>query len=376
MTPPRSIPTLEYGDWSRRVFFGSLERDGVIRAQMELTYRCNLRCRHCYTDCYNGREHFSKELTTPEIVRILGEMADLGILWLNFTGGEVFMRPDFFEIYDEACRKGFIVTLFTNATLLTSATVARLAQRPPFFLDVSCHSVDEDAFDRFTQTPGSFRQFLDGMERLKASGIPFRLKTKAMNWNKAEIPRIRAFVESFGLPFGFTTGLSPRLDGDLDPLSLRLSSEEIGELEALEEPGLEEPEACRERAPRGQGLIAPPPDRLYRCGCATNTIHVNAWGELGACTLEYERRASLRTHSLEEAIAEVFGEVRALRYRSDSPCRACQVFAYCEKSPTSFRHQSGDAEAAIRYDCDVALNRAERATGRHWPHPLGGIADD
>src|SRR5262245_39058989 len=246
MTAPRSIPAIEYGDLSSRIFFGSLERGQVIRAQMELTYRCNLRCRHCYTDCYNGPEHFPNELTTPEIVRILGEMADLGILWLNFTGGEVFMHPDFFEIYDEACGKGFIITLFTNATLLTPATVGRLAQRPPFFLDISCHSVDEDAFDRFTQTPGSFRRFLEGMERLKASGVPFRLKTKAMSWNKAEIPRIKAFVESFGLPFGFTTGLSPRLDGDLAPLSLRLSPEEIGELEALAELWSEEPGRCQE----------------------------------------------------------------------------------------------------------------------------------
>ena len=376
MTPSRSIPTVEYKDWSSRIFFGSLARGQVIRAQMELTYRCNLRCRHCYTDCYNGPEHFPKEMTTPEIVRILAEMADLGVLWLNFTGGEVFMHRDFFEIYDEACRKGFIITLFTNATLLTSETIARLARRPPFFLDISCHSVDEDAFDRFTEVPGSFRKFLDGMERLKGSGIPFRLKTKAMSWNKAEIPRIKAFVESFGLPFGFTTGLSPRLDGDLAPLSLRLSPEEISELETLEERWTEEPEACQDRAPSGQDQIAAPTERLYRCGCATNTIHVNAWGELGACTMEYERRASLRTHSLEEAVAKVFGEVRTLRYRTDSPCRACPLFAYCEKSPTSFRQQVGDPEAPIRYYCDVALNRAERATQRPLAHPLGGFSDD
>ena len=370
MTPSRSIRTMEYKDLSRRIFFGSLERDQVIKAQMELTYRCNLRCRHCYTDCYNGPEHFPKELTTPEILRIVDEMADLGILWLNFTGGEVFMHRDFFEIYDDANRKGFIVTLFTNATLLTPATVERLARRPPFFLDISCHSVDEDAFDRFTQVPGSFRLFLDGLKRLKVSKIPFRLKTKAMSWNKAEIPRIKAFVESFGLEFGFTTSLSPRLDGDLAPLSFRLSPAEISELELMQERWTEESETCQERPEGVPDRIGPPPERLYRCGCATNTIHINAWAELGTCTMQYERRASLRTHSLKDAIARVFGEVRALRYQTDSPCRTCELFTYCEKSPTPFRQQMGDPEAPIRYCCDVALSRAERVTRRRLSHPL------
>ncbi len=364
------IPTIEYKDFSARIYDHSLEQNRVIKAQMELTYRCNLRCLHCFTDCYNEKEFIPREMTLEEILRILDEMAEYGILWLNFTGGEVFMRKEFFEIYEYAYRKGFILTLFTNGTVFTEATIERLKRNPPFFLDISCHSVDEAAFDRFTQVPGSFRQFLKGIALLQASGLEFRLKTKAMNWNKEELPRIRAFVQSLGLEFGYTTSLSPRLNGDLAPLALRLSPEEIRELEVMEEQRTEESEMCQELPPDVPDLIGSPSERLYRCGCATNTIHINAWGELGTCTLEYERRASLRTHTLREAIDQVFREVRALRYQSDAPCRTCQLFAYCEKSPTSFRQQVGDPETAILYYCDIAHGRAERATGQRLVHPL------
>ena len=366
MPEPRPIPTVEYKDFSLQIHSRYDRLDCVIKAQMELTYRCNLHCLHCYTDPYNAREFFPREMTFAEITRILDEMADLEILYLNLTGGDIFMRGDFFEIYDYARRKGFLLMLYTNGTLFTRAIVDRLKQAPPFSIDISVHSVDEAAFDRFTQVPGSFRQFMKGMELLRSSGLPFCFKTKAMNWNSAEIPRIRRFVESFGLSFRFTTSLSPRLDGDLSSLQYRLAPEEIRALEDRELLSSPDEEPCSNPGEAG----ASPPERLYRCGCATNTIHINAWGELGTCTMQYEHRASLREHSLKDAIAKVFGEVRARRYMTASPCRACAIYAFCDKSPSDARRETGNAEAPIPYDCDVALDRAKRTLHRDLIHPL------
>ncbi len=67
-----------------------------------------------------------------------------------------------------------------------------------------------------------------------------------------------------------------------------------------------------ERCGISADLFAPTTDRLYRCGCGTNTIHINAWGELGTCTLQYERRVSLRAHSLPDAIEMLFREIRGI----------------------------------------------------------------
>jgi radical SAM protein with 4Fe4S-binding SPASM domain len=366
MPEPTIIRTVAYKDFSLTLHERAARRQQVIKAQLELTYRCNLHCVHCYTDPYNTREFFPRELTCPEITRILDEMADLEILYLNLTGGEIFTRPDFFEIYNYAYRKGFLLQLYTNGTLFTRAVIDRLTQAPPFSIDVSCHSVNEEAFDRFTQVPGSFRQFMKGMELLRRSGLPFCFKTKAMSWNKEEIPRIKRFVESFGQSFGFTASLSPRLNGDLSPLAYRLAPEELRALEDRESRSETADESCLDAA----DAFSPPSERLYRCGCATNTIHISAWGELGTCTLQYEHRASLREHSLKDAIAKVFAEIHARRYTTDSPCRTCELYSFCDKKPTDARWERGDPEAPIPYDCDVALLRAERASGRMLIHPL------
>jgi MoaA/NifB/PqqE/SkfB family radical SAM enzyme len=367
----RALPSIEYGEFSRRLHEGYAERDRVIKAQLEVTYRCNLRCAHCYTDPYNDPKLARRELTLDEIRRIVDEMVALGIVYLNLTGGEIFARPDFFEIYDHAYRQGLLLMLYTNGTMLTPAIIDRLEQSPPFSVDISCHSVNEAAFDRFTGVPGSFRRFMDAMERLRRSRLPFAFKTKAMTWNRDEIPDVRRFVESFGRSFGFTTSLSPRLDGDLAPLRLRLTPAQIRALEAGAPGANAAGESYRETA---EALASSAPETLYRCGCATSTIHISAWGELGTCTLQYEHRVSLREHSLKDAIARVFAAVRARRYTSDSPCRTCAIYAFCDKKPTDARWECDDPEAPIAYDCDVALARAERGLGRAVPHPLRGRA--
>lgn len=361
----RMIPAIEYRDFSRALHERAERSDRVIKAQMELTYRCNLHCVHCYTDPYNAREFFPKELSLKEILRILDEMADLEILYLNLTGGEIFTHPNFFEIYDYAYRKGFLLMLYTNGTMFTKAIVDRLAQSPPFSIDVSCHSVNAEAFDRFTQVPGSFRHFLKGMELLRHSGLPFCFKTKAMNWNNEELPQIQRFIESFGQSFRFTTSLSPRLNGDLSSLNHRLTPEEIHRLEKKELRADSDP--CQETSTEA---FSSPPERLYRCGCATNTIHISAWGELGTCTMQYEHRASLRDRSLKDAISAVFAKVRARRYTTDSPCRTCEIFTFCDKLPADARWECNDPEAPIPYDCDVALARAEQVSHQKLIHPL------
>jgi MoaA/NifB/PqqE/SkfB family radical SAM enzyme len=366
MPNERTIPTIQYGAFSQRVHEQAAANQSVIKAQLELTYRCNLHCRHCYTDPYNSKDFFPRELTLDEIHRLLDEMQQIGIVWLNLTGGDIFMHPHFFEIYEAAVRKGFLLQLYTNGTLFTKTTIERLRHMPPFTIDISCHSVTEISFDWFTQVPGSFHAFVRGLEMLRDSGLPFTLKTKAMNWNRDEIPAIKKFVESFGQEFGFTTSLSPRLNGDLSSLRYRIAPEDDVELRGNGPITNTDEERCGMSA----DLLVPNTDRLYRCGCGTDTIHINAWGELGTCTLQYERRVSLRAHRLADAIELLFREIRGLRYQSESPCRSCEVHTFCDKKPSDARWECGTADAPISYNCDVALARAQSALRQTLIHPL------
>jgi radical SAM protein with 4Fe4S-binding SPASM domain len=360
MGDTRPLAKMEYKDFSLRIHERAEQHHRVTKAQLELTYRCNLHCAHCYTDPYNSSGFFPREWSTEKVLRVIDEMADLGIVWLNLTGGEIFMHPRFFEIYEYAYRKGFLLMLYTNGTLFTSAIIERLKQCPPFSIDISCHSVHEDAFDRFTRVRGSFQAFVRGMTLLKQSGLPFCFKTLGMTWNHHELPDIQQFVESFGQTFGCTTDVKPRLNGDCSPLGFRLSAKEIRSLEEFGQP----------REDRGSACLPPSSDALYRCGCGTTTIHINAWGELGTCTMQYEHRVSLRSRTVLEAIEEVFSAVHARRYHPNAPCGSCQIRPFCDTTPSDARRARGCVDAPVPYYCDVALARAEQALKRPLIHPL------
>ncbi|MDH5740571.1 MAG: hypothetical protein OEY77_09630, partial [Nitrospira sp.] len=87
--------------------------------------------------------------------------------------------------------------------------------------------------------------------------------------------------------------------------------------------------------------------------------------------LQYERRYSLRTYSLRDAIERLFTDIASLRYHQDVPCKTCELQPFCDKKPTEARWECGDPEAPIPYNCDVALARAELATQQTLLHPLG-----
>jgi sulfatase maturation enzyme AslB (radical SAM superfamily) len=354
--------TMEYKDFSSAVFDRAGKRGRVINAQVELTYGCNLHCVHCYTDCYNQPDLIKeRELPYTDVVRILDELHEQGVLWLCFTGGEIFMRRDFLDIYAYAKQKGFIITLFTNGTMISTRIAEYLEEYPPFKIDISVHGVTEETYEKVTQVPGSYRQCMEGIRRLLDRGLPVDIKTKAMTLNRHELGEIKEFVEGLGLRFKLTTGIYPRLNGALEPCEFRLTPDEIVSLD-FPEGDLDEEASC---AASDEVPVGPPPDdRLYRCGCGTIAVHVSAWGELGTCTWQHQVRADLHEKSVAEGIAEVFPQIRAARYHSESPCRACQVYRLCDKNPNIAWAEASDSEQPVEHFCRTAFKRADRLTGR------------
>lgn len=359
-----SISEEPYGAFSQRVFGRGVSTRTPIRAQFEITYRCNIHCVHCYTDPFNTPRHLQCELALEEIVRIFDEMADAGVLWVTLTGGEVFVHPQFKQIYREAKARGFILSLFSNATTITDALVDFLAADPPFTVDVSLHGATKATFEKVTQVPGSYERCLEGIRKLVQRGLPVKIKTKAMTLNRHELHEIKALVEGLGLDFNLYTTIYPRLDGDVSSTRYRLPPHEVVELEMAHALRTEElAEACAPDDPAssaGPTLERPADDRLWRCGCGTNSITISPYGILRACTFTTWPAYDLKTMSLITAFERLVDEIQRARYTRETPCRTCPVFAWCEKNPAMARHEADSMEAPVEYFCDVAYGRAAR----------------
>jgi MoaA/NifB/PqqE/SkfB family radical SAM enzyme len=256
--------------------------------QWEITCRCNLRCVMCYTDCFNRPDRIRQELTTHEIVRIMDELAAAGCLELCLTGGEPLARPDFFDIYEHAKEKGFLITLFTNGTLITGEIADRLAARPPHRIEISLHSLSKHTFDDITQGKGSFQRCMRAIRLLLDRKLAVVLKTTAMAMNKDEVLAIKQYVDGLG-PVGYKLGVEmrPALDGSEAPARFSLSPAESLEI-TRRDPELWT-EICRK-----QSQPMPP------CESGMRTFHIDAYGQLQLCSGNRRQGYDLRHGSFEE----------------------------------------------------------------------------
>ena len=176
-----------------------------LSCHWEITCRCNLRCVMCYTDCFNFTDKIREELATAEILRIMDELADAGCLELCLTGGEPLARPDFFDLYEHAIANGFLVTLFSNGTLITDTVADRLAALPPYRVEISLHGFTEQSFEAITQGRHSYARCVNAIRLLMERRVPLVLKTTAMTLNRQEILDIKRYVQCLG-PVGYKLG--------------------------------------------------------------------------------------------------------------------------------------------------------------------------
>ena len=152
-----------------------------LAVQLDITYRCNERCVHCYLD-----HHDHGEMTTAEILRLIDEMADAGVLTLTLSGGEIFLRKDFFEIVEHARRLSFCVKLKTNALLIGEREAARLRDLAVQEIQVSIYSHRPEVHDAITLVPGSLKRSLSAIRFLKAQELRVVMANVLMRQNRSD----------------------------------------------------------------------------------------------------------------------------------------------------------------------------------------------
>ncbi len=84
-----------------------------MQSTLELTYRCNERCKHCYLATYDDQDDGRPVLTLEEWKNIFDQLAEVGVLLLVFIGGEAMMHPHFWSIAEHAAQRQFALTLIT-----------------------------------------------------------------------------------------------------------------------------------------------------------------------------------------------------------------------------------------------------------------------
>ena len=167
-------------------------------AGLELTCRCNIRCRHCYV---TGSAE--EELTLSEYRGLIDDLYDLGTFCLVFTGGEPLLRDDFFDIVGHARKKGFLTVLFTNGTRIDRETADRIEAARFWQVEISLCGATADTHDLITRCPGSFKKTVAAVRHLRRRGITVNLKTLLTRLNVHEFRSMETLARSLGAWFRF-----------------------------------------------------------------------------------------------------------------------------------------------------------------------------
>jgi radical SAM protein with 4Fe4S-binding SPASM domain len=331
---------------------------------LELTARCNLSCAHCYINLpAEDPEARARELSTAEVLRILDELAAEGCLWLLLTGGEPLLRPDFREIHAHAKRRGLLVTLNTNGVAITASLAEFLAEWPPLLVEISLYGATAATYERVTRSPGSFQRCLDGIELLRARGIPVGLKSVCTTDNQHELEAMAAYARARDLEFRFDSEIMCRLDGDRAPTRLRLQPEEAVARDRSDA-GRWQAWIDRARSAGGPAPRVPAAAAGERNGCGAGrfTAHVDAFGRLSACMTARTPSYDLRHGSVREGWRDFMPGAVAQLWPSSWPCATCDVAAVCNRCPSWSELECGNRERPAEYLCTMARLRASAIT--------------
>jgi MoaA/NifB/PqqE/SkfB family radical SAM enzyme len=348
------IPELSYSEFGQRLKERTQGKRYPFSGSFELTARCNVRCQHCYISEGPTGKPGKQELSTAEVKRILDEISEAGTLWLLLTGGEPLIRRDFAELYTYAKQKGFILTLFTNGTMLTPRIADLLAELPPRKIEITLYGYTQETYERVTGVPGSHARCLRGIELLLERKLPLNLKTMVMTINQHELQDMRNYAESLGVDFRYDAMLNGALpDGCGHPKDLRLSPQDVVQLDLEDEKRLQ---GWREFMERYQD-VRPDPRYLYQCGAGIRSFHVDSCGMLSLCVVARNRGYDLRDGNFTLGWSEL-GLLRQQPAPQGYLCGSCELSILCGTCPGWSELEKGYSDMRVEYMCQVAHMRA------------------
>lgn len=337
-----------------------------LEGSIDLTYRCNNDCLHCWVFKPDTDEVRSSELTTEEWQDIIRQARAMGTRDWGISGGEPLLRDDFEVLFNQIAAQSSFITVNTNATLITPA-IARCLKKSGIVL-VSLYGADAAVHDRVTRNAGSFDAALRGISYLGEAGARFQIQLVPMNENIRQWEEMKALAGRLsprwrlGAPF-----LHLAASGDAAKneqiRGQRLPFARLVELDPPHIPADDDTQGESSRARAEQ------PHTYRHCIDEKRSFHIDPGGGLSFCCLikEGRLRYDLRKGSFREgwesfipslAMAEenhhIFGEA----------CRTCGLKDECQTCPgLGFLENKGLKEPSP-YLCSLA--KGKDAYRRVW----------
>ena len=308
---------------------------------IDLTHHCNFRCEHCYIPDFSAPDL----VTTERMCSLLDELAEMGTIFLTLTGGEMFLRKDWYQIASHARDLGFRLRLFSNGSTIDD-DVADKIQSLYAVVEISLYSIDEAIFERITQKKGSFGKTIRGIERLRERGIDLMLKIPLMAYNAQCYESVFEYGRSIGAEVRADPRIVAKKDGDLVTLKLNADEEDLmpfyrsGYTPCSVTPG-------KIDESRFDGPL---------CAAGNRYANISSSGDVRACNIMPVVAGNIRTQSFRDIWerSDWFQQVRSIRRKDLETCDTCPKITYCGRCHAQALVEDGNIMGPSSSACSYA----------------------
>lgn len=287
-----------------------------LKASLELTYQCNERCVHCYLDEF--KDDSQRTLSLAEWQRVLRELRDGGVLYVEMIGGEAMLNPHFWLILEFGQSLGLNMAMINNGLKIDEAVAGRLARAGLRSATVSLYSLNYLNHDRLTRVRGSQVKTARAIKALRDAGIRVGVNCLITKVNYRDVFAVEEWAKEQKVSFQSDIFITPKISNDLEPLQWRLDREQLRWY-------------FRARAEKMTKLRKPaaPAADQFVCGAGKLKCVLDVYGELYTCLEIRESLGSLKRDHFDgiwfnSPLADKWRQVRGADVTGLSNTPGCQ----------------------------------------------------
>ena len=311
-----------------------------LSGTFELTPFCNFKCVMCYVRLEKDQaQKQGQMLRAEDWISIAKQAKEMGMLNLCLTGGEPLTHPDFWEIYSELNKMGFLITLLSNGYLIDEEVIAKFKEYgAPYCVKLTLYGTSDETYLRTCHCKDGFTKVSKATSLLQEANIPFKMTATIVKENADDLQNIYRFAHERGIPLQHTISVVKSSRGASNTAEeSRLAMYEFPEELTLEV-------LSKSKYPDLQSPFA-------WCGSYRSSFWMTWNGHLQLCSflskpfVPYSGNLVADWAALNEKLRNLC---------SPKECKDCTWRSFCQRCPGILCAESGDPERVDPSLCNAA----------------------
>lgn len=338
-----------------------------LSGTFELSPVCNFNCKMCYVRRTREevQSHYRKMVTYEQWIHIAKEAREQGMLFLLLTGGEPLLWPDFWQLYEELIKMGFLISINTNGSMIDELAIEKFKKYPPKRINITLYGGSDETYERLCGIKGVYGKVIKAIEGLQEAKIPVKLSCSLTPDNQSDLEKMINYAKEKKLILQVATYMFPpiRKDESMVGENNRFTPKEAAynrlkcyKLQNGKEKYIEYLNQILNGYTLPLGLdetCVDPLDGKIRCRAGKASFWITWDGYLTPCGLMINPQSDLYKETFSEAWESIVTQSEALV--TTGICNNCSNVEICHPCTAIALAETGEFSGVPKYLCELTM---------------------